>query len=159
MKTWTQALSDSALPGVLATVTTLAMIAARGRQETGSAIAPINASSHALWGKRAADIEEITLRHTLPGLLANVAGAFWWALVFEKLFGATLSGRSITRAAAGSAATAGLAYAIDYGMLPRQLTPGWEHRIADRGLFLGLGAMAAGICAGAMLVRRDGRSP
>ena len=57
----------------MATATTLAAVAARGRQETASAIAPINASSHALWGEQAAEVERITL----PGLLTNVAGAFW----------------------------------------------------------------------------------
>ena len=157
-KTFKQILKDSALPGAVATATTLAAVAARGRQETGSAIAPINASSHALWGEQAAEVERITLRHTLPGLLANVAGAFWWALVFETLFGTlvrTPSGRrSAVRAAAGSAATAGLAYAVDYHILPRRLTPGWEHRVSNRALAVGLGAMAAGLCIGALLERR-----
>lgn len=157
MKTWREAMRDSIIPGTVAGLTTLATIAARGRKDTDSAIAPINASSHAIWGDKAAGVEATTIRHTVPGVIFNVAGAAWWALVFEKLFGTAVGRRGFPAALLGSTATAGLAYLVDYHVIPRRLTPGWEHRVSRGSLFMTLGAMATGLTVGTMLTRQERR--
>ncbi|HET8700313.1 MAG TPA: hypothetical protein VFL97_01415 [Nitrococcus sp.] len=155
MKTWREAMRDSIAPGTAAGLTTLATVAARGSKDTGSAVAPINASSHAIWGDKAASVEAITVRHTVPGVIFNVAGTSWWALVFEKLFGTAVDRRGFPAALLGGTATAALAYLVDYRIVPRRLTPGWEHRVSRSSLFMTLGAMAAGLTIGAMCSRRN----
>lgn len=152
MKSWREAMRDSIVPRAVAGATTLAIVAARGQRKTGSATASVNASSHAIWGDKAAGVEVITARHTVPGVIFNMAGAAWWALVFEKLFG---DRRGFPAALLGGTATAGLAYLVDYHIVPKRLTPGWEHRVSRGSLFMALGAMAAGLIVGAMLTRRE----
>lgn len=145
MKNWHQALTASTLPGAIAGIGTLATVAYRGHRDTGSALAPINASSHALWGPRAGQVERPTLRHTLPGLAINLGAGLWWTLVFQKLFGAATERRGWPAAIGGGLATAALAYLLDYRILPRRLSPGWEQRITGRSLRLSLGVMGLGI--------------
>jgi hypothetical protein len=157
MKTWTQAFKDSIVPAAVADAATLATVALCGRRDSGSAIAPVNASSHVIWGERAAAVERATLRHTLPGVLINAGAGLWWALVFEKLFGAMADRHGAAAAATGGAATAALAYAVDYHLVPRRLTPGWEHRMSGRSVATSLAAMGAGLAVGAVLSRRRRR--
>lgn len=157
MKSWRRALKDSVVPGVAAGIASLAAVAARGWLDTGSAIAPINASSHVIRGDKAARVEEVTVWHSLPGGIINAGAAMWWALVFQKLFGSAVSRRGAPAALLGGVATSGLAYAVDYHLIPRRLTPGWEKRISNRSLGMSLGAMAAGLAIGAILVRSRAR--
>lgn len=155
MKSWQQALKDGIVPGIVADVATMAVVAWLGRRDSGSAIAPINASSHALRGEEAADVERPTLRETLPGLVINAGAGLWWSAVFEKLFGEQTDRNGLPAALAGGATTAALAYLLDYRTLPKRLTPGWEERISGRSLFTALAVMGAGIAIGALLARRD----
>ncbi len=49
---------------------------------------------------------------------------------------------------------AALAAAVDYGLTPRRLTPGWELVLSRRSMVATYAAMALGLAAGAMLARR-----
>jgi hypothetical protein len=153
MKDWGQALKDSMITGAAAALASSAAVAWRGRQDSGSPLAPINATSHVFWGDEAGEVEQATWRHTLPGLLINAGAGVWWALVLQKLYGEEIDKRGLPAAVLGATATAALAYAVDYHLVPKRLTPGWELRITRRSLFLGLGAMAVGLAAGALLSR------
>lgn len=155
MKSWDAALKDSLVTGAAASLAAGAAVAWRGRRDSGSALAPINATSHVAWGDAAAQVERPTWRQTLPGLAINTGAGVWWALVMQKLFGEEVDRRGLPAAIAGGAATAALAYVVDYHLMPQRLTPGWELRISRRSLFIGLGAMAAGLAVGAMLTRRE----
>lgn len=155
MKSWQQAMRDSTVPGTLAGAVSLAAVAVQGRRDSGSALAPINASSHVIWGEEAAQVETITARHTLPGLMINIGAGFFWAFTFQKLFGASADRRGTATALAGGAATAALAYTLDYKLLPRRLSPGWEQRISKRSLLMSLGAMGLAIGIGSALSRRN----
>lgn len=154
MKTWKRALADSIATGVTADLATGAAVALLGRRDSGSAVAPINAASHVYWGDEAAATEQVTLRHTLPGLLINVGAGIWWSLVFQKLFGDAVDRRGLPAAIVGGAATSALAYILDYRILPKRLTPGWEYRLSRRSLFMALAALGAGMAAGALMVRK-----
>lgn len=93
MRTWRDSVKDGVLPGVLAGAVTSAVAALRGRIDSGSALAPINAPSHVLWGDRAAAVERATLRHTALGYLINTAAGVWWASVLDRLFGGAIARR------------------------------------------------------------------
>lgn len=155
MKSTQQALKDSIIPALTADLAVMATVAARGRQESRSALAPINSTSHVLWGAEAGWVEGFSARHSLPGLMINAGAGFWWALVFQKLFGELADRRGPVAAVAGGMATVALAYVVDYKLLPKRLMPGWELRISDRSLFLSLAAMGLGLGVGAILGRRQ----
>jgi hypothetical protein len=144
-----RALTDGSLAGLLTT----AALAVFGRRESGSAVAPINATSHVLYGDEAATADTVDVKHTVPGVLINTGAGIFWALVRELMLDRT---RRPTRAksAAASAATAGLAYAVDYGLLPRRLTPGWELRVSRKHVALGFVALGVGLGVAALLRRR-----
>jgi hypothetical protein len=154
MKSWRRASKDSVMPGLVAGAAVIAAVMIAGRRDSGSAIAPINASSHVIWGDQAADVEDVTLRHTLPGVLINAGAAMWWALIFQKLFGSAVDRGGLGRALLGGTATAGLAWLVDYKLMPRRLTPGWEKRISDKSLYGSLRTMGAGLGLGAMAARK-----
>jgi len=154
MNTWQQALARSPATGAAAGIAAVAAIALLGRRDSGSALAPVNAATHVVAGDAAGLVERATLRHTLPGLAINLGAGLWWALVFEKLFGEQVDQHGAAAAALGGAATAGLAFLVDYRLLPPRLSPGWELRLSKRSLLTSLGAMGAGLALGAVLQRR-----
>lgn len=144
---------DSLLPAAIAGAAVLGSIAIAGKRDSGSALAPINASSHVLWGDQAARVERATLRHTVPGVAINLGAAFWWALVCRVLFGRAANRHPGTAVAAGTG-TVALAYLLDYKLLPKRLTPGWELRISNRSLFTTLAVMGVGLGVGAVLAKQ-----
>jgi hypothetical protein len=59
--------------------------------------------------------------------------------------------RDRATAVASGAAVAGLAYVVDYHLLPRRLTPGWELRLPPRSVALGFAALGFGLCVAALV--------
>ncbi len=53
---WKRAFNRGLLSGTCASILSTVALAARGRSETGSALAPINAVSHWYWGDRATQL-------------------------------------------------------------------------------------------------------
>lgn len=154
MKSTQQALKDSIIPALTAGLAVMATVAARGRKDSHSSLAPINSTSHVLWGAEAGQVDGFSARHSLPGLVINAGAGLWWAAVFQKLFGEQADRRGPMVALAGGLATAGLAYVVDYKLVPKRLTPGWELRISDKSLYMSLAAMGLGLGVGAILARR-----
>jgi hypothetical protein len=139
--------------GSLAGAAATAAIAYCGARETGSAVAPINATSHVLWGDEAGEHAAVDVKHTLPGFLINMGAGVFWALVHELLW-SRLPRRDRTAALASGAAVAGAAYVVDYHMIPRRLSPGWELRVSPRAVALGFVALGAGLGLAALLRAR-----
>lgn len=151
---WRKAAHAAVVPGLLAGAAVSAVAALRGRTDSGSAIAPLNATSHVLWGERASAVERFTVRHTVLGVAINTASALMWALGFQKIFGRAIARNGAPAALLGGAATAGVAYATDYHVMPRRLTPGWEHRVSARSMGYIFAAFALGLAGAALLGRR-----
>lgn len=146
------------VPGLLAGAAFSAAAAWRGRTDSGSAIAALNAPSHVLWGESAIVEQRATLRHTLPGVAINVGAGVFWAAVMQTLFrGATHRGGRGAQLAAGGAASA-LAWLIDYHLIPHRLSPGIETRVSG-GSLLGIhGIFALGLGVGAALTATGQRA-
>lgn len=121
------------------------------RAEGESPWRPLNATSHWLHGDAAGRRAEPDLAHTGLGAVTNVAAGMMWG----GLFGAWLARRrSVSQAVVpGAAATGALAAGLDYGLLPRRLSPGWELALSPRSVGVSLAAMAAGMAAGGMAAR------
>ena len=122
-----------------AAVTLVASLAAR--RKTGSSAAALNATSHFLWGERAARKNEYSMRYTGVGYAANYGASIFWALFYEAL------GRKRTPAQAlrdGALVSAG-AYVTDYHIVPKRLTPGFELRLSGKALACIYAALALGL--------------
>jgi len=117
-------------------------LALLGKRFAGSSAAPLNATSHALWGRRAGRKDDASLKYTATGLFTNYGAAFFWALGYEALAGRK---PSRARALASGAAVSAAAYVVDYHVVPKRLTPGWEMRLPGTALAGLFGAFALGL--------------
>lgn len=153
-KSWSEVVRSSIAPGMMAALAVSATAAWRGKKEAHSALGPVNATSHIVWGDSAARVDRPTLKHTLVGVVINAGASIFWGAIFEKFFGRAVQRRGVPAAVAGSVVTAGAAYVTDYYLVPRRLTPGYEKRVSPRSLFLIYGVLAVGIAAGSLLVNR-----
>ena len=126
-----------------AAVTLAASFAAR--RATGSAAAALNATSHFLWGEGAARQDGYSLKYTATGFAANYGASVFWAVFYELL--AQGRPRSRARALRDGALVSATAYVVDYHVVPRRLTPGFEMRIAPKALALVYAALALGLSA------------
>jgi len=135
-------LEAAAVSGAVACAVTAAVAGAAGARASGSAVAPLNAISHVLYGSRAARVRTIDMPHTALGLAINYGASTFWAGVYEAAFGRAAERGELAKASAGAAAVAALAYVTDYHVVPKRLTPGWEERMPPRSLALVYGALA-----------------
>ena len=150
-------LADALVSGAIASTAAAATAAARGARDSGSAIAPINATSHIVWGSEAGDVDRIRATYTLPGLALNAGAGVFWAMLYERVFGEVAERGDAARAIAGGAAVAALAYVTDYHLVPKRLTPGWEMRISRRSLALVFTALALALPVRGLLRNRMAR--
>jgi hypothetical protein len=138
--------------GTLAAVTTTFTAALAGRRITRSYAAPINATSHVLWGEASTRENAPSLKYTGTGLLLNHGASIFWAVFYELITSGTYftRGRTFLSGALVSAA----AYVIDYHVVPQRLTPGFEKRLPEKALAMIYVALAAGLCARDLLLPR-----
>jgi hypothetical protein len=153
-KSWDQALRSAAVSGALTAGTTSAYVAAAGARDTGSAVAPINATSHIAWGESAGDFERVDARHTLLGAALNLGACVFWASLYEKLFGRAAERGDVGTALLGGGLVAAAAYVTDYHVVPKRLTPGWEARITQPSLFAAYAVLALSLPLRGLLRRR-----
>jgi hypothetical protein len=149
---WNIALREGAVTGTVAALLSTAVLTIAGRQTAGSAVAPINAVSHWLFGDESLHADEPTLRHTLTGFVTNHLAAIFWAGLYSLLYGHREEAKQLPQAVAGAVATSAVAYVVDYHVVPKRLTPGYEHRISPGALLATYGALAAGLALGALLL-------
>lgn len=154
MKSWQEAIKDGAVSGGMAGVVMNLATAAAGQVETGHAAATLNAVSHSLWGDEAAREDGVSAKYTLNGLALNEGATVMWASVYEKLFGHYADRGQVPMALLGGAAVAGLAYVVDYHLVPKRLTPGYEKRLSKRGLGALYGVLALSLALGGLLKRK-----
>jgi len=150
---WITALREGAVAGTVASIASTALLAAIGKRQAGSAVAPTNAVSHWLWGDDALRAQQPSLRHTLAGYLTHHAACIFWAALYSRLYGRREEAKTLPRALAGGVATSAVAYVVDYKMVPKRLTPGFEHRVSSGAMGAIYATLAVGFAMGALLSR------
>jgi len=150
-------LAAALLRGTAANVASIAALATFGKRETGSSLAGVNAVSHWLWGDADARRNDFSWRHTVVGALTNELASVFWAFCFERLFAARARNVSAPKLVSEAAATSALAFAVDYGITPKRLTPGYELRLSRPSLFAVYVAFAGGLALGSLLFPSDRR--
>lgn len=138
----------------VATLATVSAVAALGRKEAKSAFAPINAMSHVAFGDEAETQDRASAKFTLTGLLLGTAGIACWSFLQETLLRKTKLGKMPMAPVAVGAAVSAVAYAIDYHVVPKRLTPGIEKRLSNKAVVIVYAALAAGLTAGALISAR-----
>ena len=137
--------------GTVAGITTAATAAVAGKREDNAYAAPINATSHIVWGDKAAAQDAPSLKYTLTGFLLNHASAVFWAMFYEKLFGRrrrVLGAKdSLVKPLLGAAAVSAGAYLTDYYLVPKRFTPGYEKRLSGQSMTAIYGMLALGLVA------------
>lgn len=150
-------LKRAIVSGTISGLATATAALVEGKRETGSYSAPLNATSHIIWGDEAALQDSPSLKYTLTGFLLNHASTIFWALFYEKLFGRHRAAydRGEDRAAAapltepilGAATVTTAAYVIDYHLIPKRFTPGFEKRLSAKSLATIFVTLAIGLAA------------
>jgi len=156
-------LTRALVSGTVSGIATSAIAALAGKRENASYAAPINATSHILWGDEAAIRNNASLKYTATGFMLNHLAAIMWAAVHEKWVAPAVARWSAERpalaplaSAAGGVAVAAGAYVTDYYLVPKRFTPGYEKRLSGQSMTLIYGALALGLAAGALLADRRG---
>jgi len=144
-----QACSRALTSGAIAGTAASLAAAVAGRREAGSYAAPLNATSHIVWGDRAALRNRPSLKYTATGIALTFGAAVFWASLYEKLFGRTEDAppRHPLATLGGAALVSAGAYVIDYHLIPRRFTPGYEQRVSGRALAGIFAALALGLAA------------
>lgn len=153
MRNATQFIGDVLQTGAVATATTTMAVSALGALEDGNAIAPLNSVSHIAWGEKAGRRADASWKYTGTGLGLNAAAVTSWAAIYEYFFGERGRQRDISGALLGGAVVSGLAYVVDYHVVPKRLTPGFEKRLSGASLVGVYGALAAGLAIGSLMKR------
>lgn len=153
---WMKAGRHALVSGSLASMFSTAALALLGKIEMDRPAAPTNATSHWLWGERAYDAHEPSLRHTAVGYATHHASALFWAVLFERWLdhAERLHPGEIVRDAALMTA---LAAFVDYQLTPPRLRPGFEKHLSRWSLLGVFAAFGTGLAAGALLNRQHQR--
>jgi hypothetical protein len=145
--------TDTVKTGLLAGAGTTVAVMACGKAEAQGGIAPLNAVSHIPFGDKAARQDQASLKYTLTGLLLNMAAVSGWAAMQQWLV--RRNKRSLLTHLAAGATTAATAYVVDYHVVPKRFTPGFEERLSPRSLAVVYGVLAVSLAAGSLLGSRD----
>lgn len=152
---WKKALREGAVSGTLASLLSTCVLAAAGARQAGSAVAAINAVSHWLWGDESLHAQRPTLRHTLAGYLTQHAASIFWATLYSRVYGHHDRAKEVPQAVAGGIVTSAVAYLVDYELIPKRLTPGYEHRVSTGAMVAIYAALAAGFALGAVVLQKN----
>lgn len=156
LQPWARAAQRAMVSGSIASILSTAVLATLGKRQAGSFVAPTNATSHWLWGDRAYGEQAASLRHTGVGYTTHHASAMFWAVIYERL----LQRRphpSAAQIVSDAALVTGLAAAVDYGITPQRLRPGFEKRLPRASVTAAFVALGLGLAVGALLNRRQER--
>ncbi|WP_225984974.1 hypothetical protein [Noviherbaspirillum aerium] len=145
------------ISGTVSGVATALAASVAGKRDAESYAAPLNATSHIVWGEEAAFHDEPSLKYTVTGFLLTHASAIFWASIYEKWFAPREDERDASplKPLIGAAVVTAGAYVTDYYLVPKRLTPGYEKRVSGKSLSAIYGVLALGMAARALMQRRD----
>lgn len=140
--------------GSIASALSIVVASAFARGRTGSVASAPNATSQWVWGEPARRRHGVSLRHTLLGYAIHHASSVWWACFHEAWMDKTRLPAWMIAPAVGTAAMV-----VDYGVVPKRLTPGFERHLTRAELAAVYVAFSAGLWIGSQLTRglRPGR--
>jgi len=145
------ALRRSLVSGTWASLCSSAVVSWLSHRRAAAVPAGTNATSQWVWGRQAHRKDGWSLRHTLVGYVIHHASSLFWASSFERL---RKGRRDVAPVLALAAATTAVAYVVDYKVVPRRLTPGFETRLRPADLCVVYAAFGLGLALPWILSRR-----
>lgn len=136
-------LVDGSVASVLSTLVTIA----ESVRAAGHPGAATNGASQWIWGTRAQRRRKASWRYTAVGYLIHHASSLLWASAYESAF----ARRVIRRRGMRAVAVAALAATVDYLVVPRRFTPGFEGQMTRPAIVATYVAFAAGLVLGSSL--------
>jgi hypothetical protein len=131
------------LSGTAVSLVTTALLSLVAQMRGRHPVETINATSHWIWGDKASRTRAVDGKHTALGFATHHLASMLWASVFQFVRRAS-PGRSLLTDAAGVSA---LAAVVDYLVVPKRLTPGWEKVVSPGAIVLAYAAMTIGLIA------------
>jgi hypothetical protein len=141
------------MTGSVASAISAGVLGALAKAEGKDAVQPINATSHWLHGEEAWVVKDIDVEHTATGYATHHAANVFWATLFEPLQ-ANSSEPGLGKVVRDAALVSTIAAVVDYGLMPKRLTPGWEGPLPIRSVAGGFLGMACGLAIGGLVTRR-----
>ena len=138
------------ITGSIASVVTTVALASLAAAEGKGPLQPVNSTSHWLHGEEAALVRGADATHTAVGYGTHHASALFWAVPFEWRRSQSQD-RSVSSIARDASVMAAIAAVVDYGMVPKRLTPGWEDVLSKRSIAATYVALAGGLAIGALV--------
>lgn len=129
------------------------VLAIAGVKDEGSAAGPLNGPSQWARGEREAYTTETSVRHTVVGYGIHHVMSVGWAILHERVTGEGAA-HSTARVFAHAAATAGIAYYVDYHLTPRRFRPGFDKHVSGPSIVAVYASFAAGLAIAQLLRRR-----
>ena len=155
---WGKTLRKAMVSGAVASVLSTISLAFLGKSELDRTAAPVNGPSQWIWGRHAPFKNRFSWQYTVVGYAIHHAASVFWAIFHEKhqeqLDPATGSGALIVPAIVTTAA----AYVVDFYVVPKRLSPGFEQRLSKGALFIVYGTFALGLAGGALINRQCRRA-
>jgi hypothetical protein len=147
-------LSTLVTGSVASAVSTIAL-GAIAKIEGKSSYRPTNSTSHWLHGHKADRDKRVDLAHTAVGYATHHASALFWAAAIRSVAGKLASHppRSSIGLLGDAAVMSAIAGVVDYGIVPKRLTPGWELTLSKKSVVAAFASLAIGLAAGAMASR------
>jgi hypothetical protein len=155
-KQWLDAASDAIASGSSASALSAAMLSWRSIVDEDSAAGGLNGPSQWLWGEREARTKQASVKHTAVGSIIHFGTSLFWAVFYERFFGARHGRTAPARVIAEAAGTTAAAYVVDYYLTPPRFRPGFEKHLTPRSMVFVYVAFAAGLAA--VTLARNSRS-
>lgn len=133
---------------IVATMTAVTVLA---RVSAKPLHAPVQAVSHIVYGKRAYETNDENLTYIVVGFLLNAFAMVMWSGVTELAFRAI--GMPPGNLVIGLIVAAGVtitSFIVDFHVVPKRFTPGFEHILDRRALFITYFFLGASLFLGAM---------
>ncbi|MEI7297553.1 hypothetical protein WCQ02_36045 [Paraburkholderia tropica] len=155
-RAWRTVLRRAWITGGTAAAASALTAAQCARRDGATAPAPMNAVTHAIWPRAAPRELGLSARFTLTGFAIHGCASVFWAIGFEALR-ARRARTTVWSDAADAAAFSAAAWLVDYHVVPRRLTPGFETHMSNRSMLYVYGSIAAGFAAAAIVRRYASR--
>jgi hypothetical protein len=143
-------IANTLLTSAVTSAATTAALVLLSSKDTGHPAAALNATSHIVWGDKAAKYDDWDLRHTLVGGLLNAGAMGFWSAVQTLL----PKPRSAFGALRNATIVTAVAYVTDYYLVPKRLNPGFEQRLSVKSLFGTYAVLAASLAVSAFATQR-----
>jgi hypothetical protein len=153
MTMWKQAFREGLVSGSLASLMSSAYLVLAADRRDRPAV-PDHAVNHWLFGQRALQQGDPSLRSTAAGYLVHHACSVFWGVLYARVWGGRPGARQPLPAIAGAVATAAVAGLVDHQLTPKRLTAGFEHQLGRPRMVNVYACFALGLAIGSLMMQK-----